>query len=677
MHTANFLKLRGGLIIFALCMAGRNLAADEIRSNLPAQPGADLAAARDLVVREVLAGDAGGRELAAWPALADAARGSLRNWRGPVAMPWQQCWVFQVDDAPTANWEHPCRYVFVKPDLSALIVRDARSPLAYNAAGPAVREGNGTQPLTVIIPYQRPARQVPAPAAAPSAGGNAIHYNGAGSNCWAVILSGGYNAFNNHLRYWNDCSFIYSTLRQKYGYPRDQIITLISDGRDPGLDRNDGAQYVNSPIDLDHDGAADTDGPCTRAEIYDAFDRLGATLASNDQLLVFTTDHGWQVTNTHAALNLWNGEDFHDYDLEALTTNLPCPVMFVMEQCYSGGFVDNLDQPQRVITTAADYEHSSYAGDTWPDFNQYAYYWTAAVRGFFPGIHPWEDGVPCNADANSDGFVSFQEATAFAIANAYAEDTPQYQSNPEELGDNLFLIKHPSIALSMPRLALAGDLDGDGKADPAAWNAADNSWKFYLSGANYAAASLAAFGSSNGLPVFADFDGDGRPDPAFCPADGVTWQARLSGAGFQLFQFEINLGGAGWAAIAADMDGDGLADPIAYLESAGQWRALLSGAGYAPAALTWGGLGWLPAAADFDGDGRTDLALYGYASGNWLLAASGAGYAVSQPFPISVTQGAPAAGDFDGDGLGDLLVYLPDANRWCFNLSSMHYMYFQ
>ncbi len=615
MQTANSLKTRCWLMVFTLCLAAGGLAADESRSNLPARPGADLAAARELVMREVLAGDAAGRELAAWPALVDAARGRLRNWRGPVAMPWPQCWVFQIDDAPTANWEHPCRYVFVKPDLSALIVRDARSPLEFTAAGPDIKAGNGARPLTVIIPYQRPARQAPAPAA-PSAGGRAIHYKGAGSNCWAVILSGGDNAYNNHLRYWNDCSFIYSTLRRKYGWPRDQIITLISDGRDPGLDRNDGAQSVNSPIDLDHDGVADTDGPCTRAEIYDAFDRLGATLGSNDQLLVFTTDHGWQVTNTHAALNLWNGEDLHDYDLEGLTTNLPCPVMFVMEQCYSGGFVDNLGQPQRVITTAADYEHSSYAGDTWPDYNQYAYYWTAAVRGFFPGRHPWEDGVPCDADANNDGFVSFQEATAFALASSMPR-IPQYQSNPEMLGDNLFLIKHPSIALSMPRLALAGV--GRGRQGPTRQHGTRR-----ITPGNFTCPGMTRHASLLGLRrkqrpacVFADFDGDGCPDPAFCPADSVAWRTRLSSSRFSVVQFEIHLGGVGWAALAADMDGDGLADPIAYLKRRPMGEALLSGAGYAPAVLNWGGLGWLPAAADFDGDaGRTDLALYGYASSN-------------------------------------------------------------
>lgn len=53
------------------------------------------------------------------------------------------------------------------------------------------------------------------------------------NNCWAVIISGGVDMYNNYERYWNDCSWIYKTLRQTYGYPKNHIIPLISDGTDP------------------------------------------------------------------------------------------------------------------------------------------------------------------------------------------------------------------------------------------------------------------------------------------------------------------------------------------------------------------------------------------------------------------------------------------------------------
>lgn len=36
--------------------------------------------------------------------------------------------------------------------------------------------------------------------------------------------------------YWNNCSFIYQTLRKKYGIPADNITLLMSDGDDEGID---------------------------------------------------------------------------------------------------------------------------------------------------------------------------------------------------------------------------------------------------------------------------------------------------------------------------------------------------------------------------------------------------------------------------------------------------------
>ena len=38
---------------------------------------------------------------------------------------------------------------------------------------------------------------------------------------YAVIISEGGNAWSNWVRYWNDCSAIYSTLINVYGYPKD------------------------------------------------------------------------------------------------------------------------------------------------------------------------------------------------------------------------------------------------------------------------------------------------------------------------------------------------------------------------------------------------------------------------------------------------------------------------
>jgi hypothetical protein len=37
-------------------------------------------------------------------------------------------WVFFIDDAPRANWEHPCRYVFVDEDTGNYTVIEGKTP---------------------------------------------------------------------------------------------------------------------------------------------------------------------------------------------------------------------------------------------------------------------------------------------------------------------------------------------------------------------------------------------------------------------------------------------------------------------------------------------------------------------------------------------------------------------
>ncbi len=55
------------------------------------------------------------------------------------------------------------------------------------------------------------------------------------SHNYALLLSGGFNATQNHIRYWNDISFMYQTLNKTYGYQRGKIFVLMSDGISSGI----------------------------------------------------------------------------------------------------------------------------------------------------------------------------------------------------------------------------------------------------------------------------------------------------------------------------------------------------------------------------------------------------------------------------------------------------------
>jgi hypothetical protein len=50
----------------------------------------------------------------------------IHEYRAPESMP--SAWVVFIDDAPSANWEHPCRYVFVDSASGEHRVLGATSP---------------------------------------------------------------------------------------------------------------------------------------------------------------------------------------------------------------------------------------------------------------------------------------------------------------------------------------------------------------------------------------------------------------------------------------------------------------------------------------------------------------------------------------------------------------------
>ncbi|MBN2505616.1 MAG: hypothetical protein JXQ71_02870 [Verrucomicrobia bacterium] len=395
-----------------------------------------------MVVSEVLGSRTRGAQVLGQGRLVRASQARIENARGALAAPWERFWFFFVDDQPGANWEHPCRYVFVAEDFSAFAVEYGRTPVTVTDMENGAA---GEEDWVLVSPEEAPppAGTPVAGEAAPATAASPLTYSGSAQNCYAVIISGGIEARQNYQRYWGDSALFYSTLTRKYGYSDDHIFALISDGTNPANDRNNDRYaspvYANSPTDLDDDGDVDTDGSATLANVQATFDTLAGILTVNDQLVVYVTDHGGQESGHDAVIWLWNGDTLRDDELLEMTEDLPCPVMFILETCYSGGFTDDLDQDKQVIGTACAYNDTSVAGTTFPEYDQWMYYFVSALRGFYPGDDPWDDGAVCDADANNDGQVSFKEAFDHAYAHRDAGDVPQYGSNPAALGEALFM----------------------------------------------------------------------------------------------------------------------------------------------------------------------------------------------------------------------------------------------
>ena len=248
---------------------------------------------------------------------------------------------------------------------------------------------------------------------------------------YAVLVNGGRNRLTNHERYWNDCSFLYRTLRQTFHIPKRNIIVLMSDGGDPKEDmlRADGSGIVSSSIDLDGDGQPDVNYPATTESFANVLLSMSRRLDEYDHLFLYVIDHGGTLDNSKDSyIWLWNDERLNDYFLASLLGRFRIgSINILMGQCYSGGFVADLTGEGRIIATACS---GSEQSRTCPDrpYDEFVYQWTCAVKGAD------EFGNPVYADTNRDGEVSMLEAFQYAQSHDRVHETPQYASWPEQLG---------------------------------------------------------------------------------------------------------------------------------------------------------------------------------------------------------------------------------------------------
>ncbi len=364
----------------------------------------------------VLQGSTDGVRLFVYPSAIEAGT-TVASWKRDVFTAPSAGWFLFIDRIPMANWEHPCTYVFIDGETGAVSQFEAMVPPRWQAELEEITAGRDN-PLPgesekALAAFKQRLAELPR---------QAQQHRG---RAFAFIISGGANSSNNHIRYWNDCAFIYTTLTNYYEYPDENIYVCISDGLDPAPDRSNG---TNSPADLDGDGDPDIQYPATMQYISQVFSELNTVLTASDQLFIFTTDHGGQESGWDCYLNLWNWEEMRDDQLAAFVDALPCQtVLCCFEQCFSGGMIDDLQGEGRVIATAARWDQYSYAMSGLI-YDEFVYDWISAVN--------WADpyGVPVDADTNDDQIVSMEEAFIYARDHDVQPEDPQYSSTPPEFG---------------------------------------------------------------------------------------------------------------------------------------------------------------------------------------------------------------------------------------------------
>lgn len=353
----------------------------------------------------------------------------------------QQKIVLFVDEEPEKGWEHKCSYYYTS-------MTTINGQIFYYKVSATVPRGDYD-----LMDYEVSYSKDRIMANVPYCNLNPNQINSA-SHTYAVILSGGINKYSNHSRYWNDCSFIYQTLTRRFGIPKNQISVLMADGTDPEEDMIISyGGFSSSPTDLDGDGYDDIQYAATKQNLTSVLHNLANVMTPKDNLFLYVIDHGG--TDDYAGTSyicLWNKQKIYDYELAEILNTFDVKSMnIVLGQCFSGGFIDNLSAPNRVIATACNKDEYSWACSN-INYDEFVYHWTSAIN------EANSLGVYADSDSNHDGFVSMREAFNYANKHDTASETPQFDSpNPtlaETLAFNAELLKY--------QLVVRDNIDDDG-----------------------------------------------------------------------------------------------------------------------------------------------------------------------------------------------------------------------
>jgi len=164
-----------------------------------------------------------------------------------------------------------------------------------------------------------------------------------------VLFAGGLNSFSNYPRYQNDLTRLGTTLLSRSGFAPAQTTILFAQG---GTVFNLGNGISLTALLANADNLKAT------------FSQIGAAgKSSSDSVLFIASNHGGQdAQKTGSTLWGWGTTPITDQDFTQFCDLLgPLPQVFVLGQCYSGGFIRPLGRSGRCIMTASAWDQPSYA----------------------------------------------------------------------------------------------------------------------------------------------------------------------------------------------------------------------------------------------------------------------------------------------------------------------------
>jgi hypothetical protein len=169
------------------------------------------------------------------------------------------------------------------------------------------------------------------------------------------LFSGGYDAGNNHERYYEETLRMWQITTGTLGFGVDNVYVLFADGTDSAVDRSSGVDSDWSMIV----SAGGHIGSATAGDLEAAFSTIAGRMEAGDSFLFWSFDHGggWNGDPSQAGapappddpttLTAWNGESVSDNDFatwaQRITAKNPLSEAYFFGECFAGGMVDDLN----------------------------------------------------------------------------------------------------------------------------------------------------------------------------------------------------------------------------------------------------------------------------------------------------------------------------------------------